>query len=317
MHTHNDTVTVTVTLECWTKAQGMIQLLYDCIVVNNVPLDHRQLESYRGSLVYLSCTYLSLVFHLKRIHLILDSWHPADGWKTCNKDLQVEFEQDVSFSGSGTPPAIVEPAPQLQSDILALQQLFGPAIPLLRPVHPASTATAIYGFGDASGSGFGTTLLINGTIHYRHGHRSTTNQEALSNYWELHNLVQGIKEANHHKILVNCEVFLFTDNTTAEAAFHKGTSSSKTLFDLILHLRCLKVHDGLYLDVIHVAGVRMQQQGTDDLSQGQLPAGVLGGCNILSYTPLHLICSGSATRLETMGFLLAQSNKYGHVVYSV
>jgi hypothetical protein len=166
----------------------------------------------------------------------------------------VEFEQDVSFSSSGTPPATVEPVPQLQSDILALQQLFGPAIPPLCPVHLTSTATAIYGFSDALGSGFGTTLLINGTIHYRHGHWSTTNQEASSNYQELHNVLQGIEEAIHHKLLVNCEIFLFTDNTTAEAAFHKVYSSSKTLFDLILHLCCLQMHDGLFLHVIHVAG---------------------------------------------------------------
>jgi hypothetical protein len=82
VYTHNDTVTVTVTLECWNKAQGMIQWLYDCIVVNTVPLGHKQLESYQGSLVHLSCTYPSMVPYLKGILLTLDSLHPgpdADG----------------------------------------------------------------------------------------------------------------------------------------------------------------------------------------------------------------------------------------------
>ena len=37
------------------------------------------------------------------------------------------------------------------------------------------------------------------------------------------------------------EMFLFTDNSTAESAFYSGGSSSETLFQLILRLRLLEM----------------------------------------------------------------------------
>jgi len=164
---------------------------------------------------------------------------------------------------------------------------FLPDVPPLRLVRPSRTATAIYGFGDASGAGFGTTLLIGGTLHYRHGQWSTSMSEASSNYRELNNLILGIEEAVAQGLLNDCEVFLFMDNSTAESAFHKGTSSSKNLFQLILPLRLLQMHHGLFINVIHVAGTKMQAQGTNELSRGSLSSGVLQGRNMLSYIPLH------------------------------
>jgi len=185
------------------------------------------------------------------------------------------------------------------ADIVALHKLFSPATPPLCAVRPSATATAVYGFGDASGSGFGTTFLIQGTIHYRHGQWTNDHQEASSNYRELKNLILGFEEASAAGLLNDCEVFLFTDNTTAEAAFHKGTSSSKTLFELVLRLRCLELHQSLFLHVIHVAGTRMQYQGTDDLSRGQLSSGVLGGGDMLTYIPLHLTAVERSPAVKT------------------
>jgi hypothetical protein len=89
----------------------------------------------------------------------------------------------------------------------------------------------MYGFGDASGSGFGTTPLICGFLHYRHGQWSTAYSKASSNYRELSNLVIAIEEATVKGLLTDCDLFMFTNNCTAETAFHKGTSSSKLLFD--------------------------------------------------------------------------------------
>jgi hypothetical protein len=41
------------------------------------------------------------------------------------------------------------------------------------------------------------------------------------------------------------ELFMFTDNSTAESAFFKGTSSSEKLFDLVLQLRKIEM-EGSY-----------------------------------------------------------------------
>jgi hypothetical protein len=120
----------------------------------------------------------------------------------------------------------VTPVPQLLSDIEALRLLFQPSIPPTHKICPSSTATACYGFGDASGLAFGTTILIKNYLHFRYGQWSIPYSEQSSNYRELSNLVLGIEEAHASGLLDECELFTFTDNSTAEAAFHKGSLAS-------------------------------------------------------------------------------------------
>jgi hypothetical protein len=86
--------------------------------------------------------------------------------------------------------------------------------------------------------------------------------------------------------LQGCEVFMFTDNSTAEAAFFRGTSSSERLFDLVLQLRKLELNHQCLIHVVHVAGTRMIGQGSDGLSRGNLMEGVMTGQSMLSYVPL-------------------------------
>lgn len=76
-------------------------------------------------------------------------------------------------------------------------------------------------------------------------------------------------------------MFLFTDNTTAEAAFFRGTSSSERLFGLVLRLRELEVEEKCLLHLVHVSGTRMIGQGSDGLSQGNLTEGVMMGQSMI------------------------------------
>jgi hypothetical protein len=62
------------------------------------------------------------------------------------------------------------------------------------------------------------------------------------------------------------EIFIFTDNSTAKAAFWKGTSKSPLLFDLVLRIKILELKHGLHRHVVHVSGRRMIAEGADDLS---------------------------------------------------
>ena len=148
---------------------------------------------------------------------------------------------------------------------------------------------AIYGFGDASGFGFGSTLLKDGKILYRLGQWNNEIANESSNFREFRNLIEAVEEHTRDGHLNNCELFLFTDNTTAESAFYnKGTSKSKKLFDLVLRLRSLQMKHDLHLHVIHVAGKRMMAQGTDGLSCGDMLTGFFGGRTMLDFVPLHL-----------------------------
>ncbi len=87
--------------------------------------------------------------------------------------------------------------------------------------------------------------------------------------------------------LHECELFFFTDNSTAEAAFHMGTSSSPRLFKLILQLLSLQMYHSLFLHVIHVSNKLMLHQETTGLSHGDLTSGILQGLNLLDFVPLH------------------------------
>ena len=81
---------------------------------------------------------------------------------------------------------------------------------------------------------------------------------------------------------------MFTDNSTTESAFWKGTSHSKKLCDLVVRLRKLEMDTGMILHVIHVSGRRMIHSGVDGLSRGDHTTGIMAGHDTRDYIPLHL-----------------------------
>jgi len=109
-----------------------------------------------------------------------------------------------------------------------------------------------------------------------------------SNYRELRNLVDAVEAGVASGDLADAELFVFTDNSTAEGAYSKGNTDSPLLFDLVLRLRCLDMSGGLRLHVIHVAGTRMVAQGTDGLSRGDVTDGIMAGQPMCQFIPLHL-----------------------------
>lgn len=197
-----------------------------------------------------------------------------------------ELPDDVGSARS--PPERVPAAPRLAGDILALQELTQAHQPPKRLVRPKAAAVAVYGFGDASGKGFGSTFTVGERLFFSHGQWEDGYDEESSNYRELYNLVLAIEHAQESGFLTDAELFMFTDNTTAELAFYRGTSSTPALFDLALRLRKMQMTGGMHLHVIHIAGTRMVQEGTDGLSRGSLHEGALSGESILSFIPLHL-----------------------------
>ena len=127
-------------------------------------------------------------------------------------------------------------------------------LPPLRVVRPTQVVQVFYGFGDASGKQFGATLSENyncrgrlsgaghgpDRIRFRIGLWSPEVEEESSNYKELRNLVDTVGEEARASQLRDCELFVFTDNSTAEGCFHRGTSKSVHLHSLVLELRTLE-----------------------------------------------------------------------------
>ena len=148
--------------------------------------------------------------------------------------------------------------------------------------------TVVYGFVDASGQGFGSSLTSPTGVAYTIGVWGRDDESQSSNYRELHNLVSTLERLVKEGNMQDSEIFMFTDNSTAEAAYYKGNTPSRRLFHLVLCLRQLEMAQGLLLQVIHAAGTRMIAQGTDGLSRGDMCEGVMMGQSMLAYIPLHL-----------------------------
>ena len=75
----------------------------------------------------------------------------------------------------------------------------------------------VYGFVDASGSGFGSTILVKGSIKYRIGTWSSLEDQNSSNWREFENLVSEVEHAGEEGWLNNSTILFATDNEVVEA----------------------------------------------------------------------------------------------------
>lgn len=87
--------------------------------------------------------------------------------------------------------------------------------------------------------------------------------------------------------LSGVEVFLFTDNSTAEAACARGSSSTRPLLELVKRFKLMEMTFKTRIHVIHVSGKRMIAQGADGLSRGCLSGGVMRCERMEAFIPLH------------------------------
>ena len=295
----------------WNKAKKIINDLYDHVVVKKEDLvKFKELQSEVGFLCHVSRTYPIIFPYLKGFYNTLNNWRwdrDSDGWKL-NKSLWMELiSGDVSFDGirnknlsiedrarnfkkrqSSDAPSSLVPVPRLAYDLKALKELFSSSLPTLRLIRGALIKFALFSFGDASGGGFGSSWEIDDSIEFRFGTWDENTSNESSNYRELRNLVDTLEEINLHTGLSGSEIFLFTDNSTSEAAFYNGSSKSEKLFDLVLRVKKLEMHNQAKVHIIHVSGERMKVQGSDGLSRGNLNIGVMAGKKMLDFVPIHL-----------------------------
>ena len=309
VHRKEEGLFVTCSQDKWSKGRGYVEELYETVVTGNTSfLNRKALESMRGFLVHLSRTFTSITPYLKGIHNTLESWRSGrdeDGWKLTDTEWLAylagqEGMEDVTKYNlkqkrkqfrdehEGTAPSEVAVVARLSNDLTALWRLFKPEQPPLRLIRGRAIAKAIYGFGDASGSGFGSVWQSDSGLHYRLGTWGRDKDSESSNFRELKNLVDTLLLMDKRQDLDGKEVFIFTDNSTAERAFRKGSSSSIKLFNLVLQLREMEMSGKCKIHFFHVSGRRMIQQGADGLSRGNLNEGVMQGNDMLDFVPTHL-----------------------------
>jgi hypothetical protein len=311
----------------WDKGKNIISgWLNELLSLEDNTLLRKPMLSGRGFLVHLSRTYPALVPFMKGVHHTLESWRrgrTADGWKFTRDDWRV-FLSDISevkseyqvlmneylAEGEKDAPLRVKGVKRLERDLRSMLEIMKSTIPPLRLIRGPGLAYVLYGFGDASGAGFGSSWESSEGMRYRFGVWGKDVGGRSSNYRELRNLVDSLEEIGEEQKLRGTEVFFFTDNSTAENAFFKGASSSELLHELVTKLRKLEMTQGCKIVLVHVSGERMKLQGSDGLSRGNLLEGVMTGKDILSYIPL------AETAIERSPYLLrwikswAKEDKY-------
>jgi hypothetical protein len=299
---------VTVSEKKWAKAKSILQILLDEVVKaeDDLPmLNFKSLESHVGFLVHLSMAYPDMTPFLRGFYLTMNSWRDGRdelGWKLSNKAFNLFMTQCRRSAEEGRDPLSSQPSdqdapiqvqavPLFKEHLLVLCDMFKSLKPVLRLVRGKNGTIQVgYVFGDASGEGFGAswTRAVLDEIGYRFGIWGAFGEDTSSNLREFHNLVDSVERMGEAGDLRGKEVFVFTDNSTAEAIAHKGSSSSPILFDLVVRLYKLSMKYECSLQFVHVSGTRMIQQGTDGLSRGDMLEGVMKGESMLSHVPLHV-----------------------------
>ena len=263
-------------------------------------LNRKEWERDRGFLVHVSMVYPVMTPYLKGLHLTMEMWRSdrdSQGWKLPRNDssrFQIHLQDKgldyVNLSSdSDHAPEMVKRAPRLLNDLCALNELLSDEHPPIRVVRSKALRATCVSFVDASGLGKGASTIGNNRNVSTFYAKDIKNSGESSNFREFNNLVETLEREHHVGNLRNLEVFVCTDNEVAEKAFYKGSSKSPKLFNLVLKLRKLQLYGNFKLHVVHVAGSRMIEQGTDGLSRGIPYEGHLGQQkNFLNYLPLHL-----------------------------
>ena len=289
LRTNGEEVGKLVSQERWDKAKSIIGKWKDILHKDRfAKLNMVELRSDRGFLNYIARTYPTISTFLKGFHLTIDGWRKDrddEGWKVSDYTFENAFG-DQNYPGNY--PKSVIGARRLLDDLEVLTKLTAFIEPPVLKVQSKTLALVQYNFGDASGSGFGGSKIITGqsTISILQGTWSSAMANKSSNFKELVNFSIQLKHALENGDLEGVEVFMFTDNSTAEAAFFNGTSKSKSLFKLVVDLKLLELSHSVKFHLIHVAGTRMIAQGTDGISRGMLLEGVLTGECMNSYIPI-------------------------------
>jgi hypothetical protein len=328
LRTDLDGVFLFVVQDKWDKAKRQVEEIITMIQTDPNRLDHKRLEQVRGFLQYVTQTYSGMTPYIIGFHLTIDGWREnrlESGWR--KKDPLKDQTSDVAWGDGGKgeemlameqalgrsredmglgstqaeeAPQFVKAAPRFLPDLMALRALMSCEKPPLKRARCSKVATATCSFVDASGRGFGSTFQIGNKIFFQYGQWPDRISETMSSNWrELANLVESLEAEVREHGLRDCEIFLFTDNTTAEAAYWKGTSKSEWLFELVLRLRLLEMRNDLIIHVIHVAGKRMIAQGTDGTSRGDKSMGVMRGVPMEEFCPLHKTAFQRSPELKT------------------
>ena len=133
------------------------------------------------------------------------------------------------------------------------------------------SATLIPTWGDGRGTGTGGTLALPDLpLQMWQGQWTPHVFRFSSNAKELATLLLTMEQIQRlgAESVRGCTVFYFTDNSTTYYIAQANTSRAAHLHALIVKIRLLELELQCHLQVVHVPGLVMIDQGTDSLSRG-------------------------------------------------
>jgi len=143
-----------------------------------------------------------------------------EGYDRLVSDNQERWEKvrDRVWSGSKQyeyAPELMPVSTQFADDVKAFFVLFlgDELVKLL--VRRKNIREVKYGFGDASGAGFGALFVKAGDedkIYFRYGRWGSNLDSSSSNFREVNNLVEYLQEIVKEQSLGGVEIYVFTDN---------------------------------------------------------------------------------------------------------
>jgi hypothetical protein len=146
----------------------IIEKYIDLLLLGAVELDHKDLLSDRGFLVYVTRSYPGMIPYLKGFHLNIEMWRgnrDAEGWKLPSKVLAAQDKRDSLVVTVDDEEAELAYLMRKKTDIRiysSCASFFGKPSHSYGshciPVRPTKVVQVLYGFADASGKGLGSTV---------------------------------------------------------------------------------------------------------------------------------------------------------------
>ena len=161
IHTTDNEVTVLVSEEKWFKTKKWITWMGE-VIAQGLKFDHKELEPY-----------------MQGIHQTIEMWQgdrDESGWKRLRTKLEIHANllthspPPMLSCGKRPPPGCkVQVEGRLENDITALQRLTSFEAPPKVVQRRETVAQVYYGFGDASGKGFGHGIQMGEEIYLEFG----------------------------------------------------------------------------------------------------------------------------------------------------
>jgi hypothetical protein len=147
-----------------------------------------------------------------------------DGWKFSEKgyvsyvhqklvdDKIMSTEADAMLAAAEeegpAPPKVVWATDRLKQDLFALREILKP-MPPPDVLRSNAILQIVYGFGNASGKGFGSTLLTKQGVKFRIGLWEPDAEDESSNWKEFENVVEALEEEGQNGALDGYLVYFF------------------------------------------------------------------------------------------------------------